>query len=73
MIRWKQLLILAAAGRGAGAVARRSRPAALAQVSGGLWELSGSPGRKRRCASASPMSMLLAQFEHRGAKVHAGR
>ena len=44
-----------------------SRPAALAQVNGGLWELTGAQFKQplRQCV-ADPM--LLAQVEHRGKK-----
>lgn len=42
------------------------RPAALAQTSGGLWEVSGAPGSRvpPRLCVADPVA--LAQFEHRG-------
>jgi|SRR4051812_1848480 hypothetical protein len=64
MNRWKQLLILAAPAA-AVALSAASRPAALAQVNGGLWELTGSQFKQplRQCVADS---MLLAQVEHRG-------
>ena len=55
---------------GAGALllllAGATRPAMLAQTSGGLWEISGVPGSApQRLCVADPA--LLAQFEHRKA------
>lgn len=65
MTRWKQLLILAAPAA-ALALAAATRPAALAQVSGGLWEVSGIPGSKEPLKACFAGSALLAQVEHRG-------
>ncbi len=66
MVRWKTLLILAAPAAVLG-LSAASRPAALALVSGGLWELTGSQFKQplRECVADS---MLLAQVEHRGQK-----
>lgn len=62
----KPLLVatgVACAGLALGAA---RRPAALAQASGGLWEISGAPGARgpARLCIADPAA--LAQFEHRG-------
>jgi hypothetical protein len=67
MTRWKQLVILAAPAA-ALALAAASRPAALAQVSGGIWEVSGIPGSKEPLKACFADSMLLAEVEHRGQK-----
>lgn len=48
------------------ALAAAQRPAALAQTSAGLWELSGLPDARvpqRMCVADTS---VLAQFEHRG-------
>jgi hypothetical protein len=66
MARWKQLLILAAPAALLG-LSAATRPAALAQVSGGLWELSG-PQFKQPLHECVADSMMLAQVEHRGQK-----
>ena len=63
-------LLMMAAGAGALTVlaaAQRpnQRPAALAETSGGLWEISGAPsgkGLRRLCVADTA---VLAQFEHR--------
>jgi hypothetical protein len=60
-------LLMIAAGAGATVVLTGAqRPAALADTSGGLWEISGAPGAKAplRLCVANPA--VLAQFEHRG-------
>src|SRR5438128_11322809 len=64
MTRWKASLILAAPVA-ALALAAAARPAALAGVSGGIWEVTGIPNSQplRQCFADS---MLLAQVEHRG-------
>ena len=41
-------------------------PSALAQVAGGLWEISGVPGSKDPVRECVPDVTQLAQFEHRG-------
>ena len=66
MKRMKSLLIAAAGGAALLALGAAQRPAALAQSSGGLWELSGVPGARvpPRLCVADPA--VLAQFEHRG-------
>ena len=66
MARWKQLLILAAPAAVLG-LSAATRPAALAQVSGGLWELTG-PQFKQPLRECVADSMMLAQVEHRGQK-----
>jgi hypothetical protein len=66
MSRLKALPVFAAGSAAILALGAAQRPAALAQSSGGLWEISGVPGAKvppRMCV-ADPA--VLAQFEHRG-------
>ena len=65
----KSLLVIAA---GAGAMvilaaAQRpnQRPAALAETSGGLWEISGAPGARVPPRLCIADTAVLAQFEHR--------
>ena len=53
------LLVLAAAQR------PNQRPAALAETSGGLWEISGAPGGKGLQRLCVADTAVLAQFEHR--------
>ena len=48
------------------AIAWGAQPSALAQVAGGLWEISGVPGSKEPVRECIPNVALLAQFEHRG-------
>jgi hypothetical protein len=43
-----------------------TRPAALAQVSGGLWEIDGVPGAKSPLRQCIADVVNLARFEHRG-------
>jgi hypothetical protein len=43
-----------------------AQPSALAQVAGGLWEISGVPGSSEAIRECVPNVALLAQFEHRG-------
>jgi hypothetical protein len=59
-------LLMITAGAGAAMAMAAQRPAALAETSGGLWEISGAPGAKAplRLCVANPA--VLAQFEHRG-------
>jgi len=47
------------------ALAGMQRPAALAQASAGLWEISGLPGGKPLRQCITELS-ALSQFEHRG-------
>lgn len=42
-----------------------SPPSALAQVSGGLWEISGAPGIRKPVQQCVADVLALAQFEHR--------
>jgi len=63
-------LLMMAMGAGAMAVlaaAQRpnQRPAALAETSGGLWEMSGEPGTKGLQRLCVADTAVLAQFEHR--------
>lgn len=41
-------------------------PSALAQVAGGLWEITGVPGSQSALRQCVPNVITLAQFEHRG-------
>src|SRR4051794_19189077 len=62
----KPLVIGAAGVAAALALGAAQRPMALAQTSGGLWEISGAPGTRvppRLCVGDPSM---LAQYEHRG-------
>jgi len=43
-----------------------AQPSALAQVAGGLWEISGMPGAREPIRECVPNVVTLAQFEHRG-------
>ncbi|MFL6740433.1 MAG: DUF3617 domain-containing protein [Sphingomicrobium sp.] len=59
-------VMLAGAGLAAAfALTAARQPAALAQTTGGLWEVSGAPGTApvRECVADTA---VLAQFEHRG-------
>jgi hypothetical protein len=53
------MVILAAAQR------PNQRPAALAETSGGLWEISGAPGARVPPRLCIADTAVLAQFEHR--------
>ena len=43
-----------------------THPSALANVSGGLWEITGAPGSQRPILQCVADILVLAQFEHRG-------
>jgi hypothetical protein len=43
-----------------------AQPSALAQVAGGLWEISGAPGSHAPVRQCVTDVLALAQFEHRG-------
>ena len=43
-----------------------AQPSALAQVAGGLWEISGVPGSQAPIRQCVADVTTLAQFEHRG-------
>lgn len=60
------LLMVAAGLSAAMALGAAQRPAALAQTSGGLWEISGAPGARAPLRVCVPDTSVLAQFEHRG-------
>ena len=47
------------------ALTAAQRPSALAQSSGGLWEISGVPGTKAPARMCVADPAVLAQFEHR--------
>ena len=65
MPRFVSGLILAAAGLVGAAVIAAPRPAALADVAPGLWEISGYPGAKSPARECFGNVALLAQYEHR--------
>lgn len=58
------ILGLAFAVAGVGIAA--SQPSALANVSGGLWEITGAPGTQHPIRQCVTDILALAQFEHRG-------
>ncbi len=58
------LILLLALGMPGAAMA--TAPSALAQVSGGLWEITGEPGMTRPVRQCVADVLLLAQYEHRG-------
>jgi len=66
MIRWfsRSLVLGGTAALAVLALAAAHGPAALSNVSGGLWEISTSTNSTRVCV-ADPM--VLAQYEHRSA------
>jgi hypothetical protein len=43
-----------------------TQPSALANVSGGLWEITGAPGSQGPIRQCVADILTLAQFEHRG-------
>ena len=47
-------------------VATAAMPAALAKVTGGLWEISGAPGTQTPVRQCVTDVLTLAQYEHRG-------
>jgi hypothetical protein len=59
-------LILAAAIVVPAAALAAAQPQALAQVSGGLWEVRGVPGANVPLRQCIVDVLALAQFEHRG-------
>ena len=64
MTRLRTFLAWTAGVAAALALTAAQRPAALAQVSGGLWEIDLlGPGARPRMCVADPL--LLAQYEHR--------
>jgi len=64
----RKVLALSIAGAAAVlALGAAQRPAALAQASPGLWELSGVPGSKAPVRQCIADIGALAQFEHRNA------
>ena len=58
------LILLFALGVPGAAVA--AAPSALAQVRGGLWEISGAPGTAQPVRQCVTDVLSLAQYEHRG-------
>lgn len=48
------------------AVVAATDPSALANVSGGLWEITGAPGLQKPIRECVADILALAQFEHRG-------
>jgi hypothetical protein len=63
---WKPFLICSGSAAAVLTLTGAQRPAALAQSSGGLWEISGAPGAKTPLRLCMPDPAVLAQFEHRG-------
>ena len=60
---------LAIVGSGVGCalvLGAATKPAALAQVAPGLWEVSGVPGTRKPIVQCVSDLLALAQFEHRG-------
>jgi len=66
MARMRRRMILAGAIALPAAALSAAPPAALAQVAGGVWEVSGAPGLQQPVRQCFPDVMTLAQFEHRG-------
>jgi hypothetical protein len=63
----KRLFILSiAAGIAMVTLGAAQRPAALNVTSGGLWEISGTPGAKAPERMCVADTSVLAQYEHRG-------
>ncbi|HET7605148.1 MAG TPA: hypothetical protein VFK28_03650 [Sphingomicrobium sp.] len=62
----RRSLILAVATAAPAAAFAAAQPAALAQVAGGLWEISGAPGSDAPVRQCVADVVTLAQFEHRG-------
>lgn len=59
-------MILVAAIALPGAAIAAALPSALAQVDGGIWEVSGAPGAQQPIRQCFADILTLAQFEHRG-------
>jgi hypothetical protein len=66
MARMRSRVILAAAIAVPAAALAAAQPSALAQVSGGLWEVRGVPGASGPLRQCVADVLALAQFEHRG-------
>jgi hypothetical protein len=62
----RPIMIFAAGVTAILALGAAQRPAALAQTSSGLWELSGLPGAKLPQRICVADTSVLAQYEHRG-------
>jgi len=62
----KPYLILLAGIAAIPGLGAAQRPAALAQTSGGLWELSGLPDARQPQRMCVADTSVLAQYEHRG-------
>jgi hypothetical protein len=65
MVALKFLLGVAAAGGAIVALGAAQHPAALSQVSPGLWEIAGIPGAKSPLRECVADPIVLAQLEHR--------
>ena len=59
-------MILVAATILPGTATAAALPSALAQVAGGVWEVSGAPGAQQPVRQCIGDILALAQFEHRG-------
>jgi hypothetical protein len=66
MPRMRRRAILAVAIVVPAAALAAAQPSALAQVSGGLWEVRGVPGASGPLRQCVTDVLALAQFEHRG-------
>lgn len=62
----KSLLTIAAGAGAMVVLTAAQRPAALAETTRGLWEISGAPGAKVPPRLCLADTAVLAQFEHRG-------
>ena len=60
------LVAILAAGAGTLILAAAQQPPALAQTSGGIWEISGLPGAKSPLRECVANAASLAVIEHRG-------
>lgn len=61
-MHWRLILAVTIVAAGA---ASATPPVALAQVTGGLWEIQGAPGVQRPLRQCIADVLVLAQFEHR--------
>ena len=62
----RPLILAAALAAPAAAAYGAAQSSALAHVMGGLWEISGAPGKSEPLRQCVTDVLALAQFEHRG-------
>jgi hypothetical protein len=62
----RRLNIAASAGALCASSLLAAQPSALANVAGGMWEISGVPGSQSPVRQCVANILALAQFEHRG-------